>query len=128
MRAASLLFDAHARPWTVVAALLSGATVQLAHFAVYDALAYGAVGLALASVCMLGRTGDHQWALAAGVALAFATLAKYPVLVFGGVPVIGLLIALRGRRSTFDLGLMAFTGGAIVLLFFLPARSQMADS
>ncbi len=127
VRASASFFGDAVRPWTAVAALLCGAIVQLGHLAVYDALAFGALGMALAAVAELARTGERGWVILAALALAVAGLAKYPVLVFGGVPLVALILTTRRRRGLFDVAVLAFIVAAVLLVFFLPFRNQLAE-
>lgn len=126
IRAASGLFDDEVRPWVAALGAGNGAVIALAHLAVYDTLALAALGIALCAVVELWRSDHRKWLVVAAVALAVAGLAKYPMLAFGGLPLAVLLAGLRGRRAFLDLLLLGLVVVALLLIFFLQERDQLA--
>jgi hypothetical protein len=124
-RAAGTLFGAAVAPWTALVLATSGAVVALGHLAVYDGPAVAATGIALAAVSECDRRDDRLWLVLAAVALAVATLAKYPVLLFAGVPLAALVLALRRGRAVLDLAVLGFVCGALLMVFFLLEREQL---
>ena len=126
VKASGNLFGLRVRAATALAAVTSGPVIALAHLAVYDTLAAAAAGLAFWTMTEFIRRDDRVWLCATALLYALAGLAKYPVLLFVGPPLIGLLLAMRGERARFDLGLFAFLAGAALLIYFLADRSQLS--
>ncbi len=125
LKASSNLFGLRVRVATAVAAVTSGPVIALAHLAVYDTLAVAAAGGAFWTVTEFLRRDDRSWLCAAALLYALAGLAKYPVLMFIGPPLALLIVAMRGRRASMDLGLFAFIAGAVLLIYFLTNRSEL---
>jgi hypothetical protein len=125
LKASGNLFGQRVRAATAVAAVTSGPVIALAHLAVYDTLAVAAAGGAFWAVTEFLRRDDRSWLCAAALLYALAGLAKYPVLMFVGPPLVLLVVAMRGRRARMDVGLFAFVAGAVLLIYFLTNRSQL---
>ncbi|MHB8532304.1 MAG: hypothetical protein ACYDC2_06260, partial [Solirubrobacteraceae bacterium] len=89
-------------------------------------LAAGAAGLAFWSMTEFIRRDDRVWLCATALLYALAGIAKYPVLLFIGPPLAGLLLATRSSRMRMDLGLFAFVAGAVLLIYFLADRAQLS--
>jgi Dolichyl-phosphate-mannose-protein mannosyltransferase len=125
VKAAGNLLGARVRMFAAVAAVTSGPVIALGHLAVYDTPAVAASGCAFWAMTEFLRRDDRAWLCGAALLYAVAGLAKYPVLMFVGPPLVLLLLATRGRRSLMDLGLFAFIAGAVLLIYFLSDRSQL---
>jgi hypothetical protein len=125
LKASGNLFGSKTRAATALAAVTSGPVIALAHLAVYDTLAVAAAGLAFWTITEFLRRDDRSWLCATALLYALAGLAKYPVLLFIGPPLMLLVAAVRGRRASMDLGLFVFISGAVLLIYFLINRSQL---
>jgi dolichyl-phosphate-mannose-protein mannosyltransferase len=125
LKASGNLFGARVRAATALAALSSGPIVALGHLAVYDTLAVAAAGGAFWAITEFLRRDDRAWLCGAALLYALAGLAKYPVLLFIGPPLMLLILAIRGRRAGMDLGLFLFLAGAVLLIYFLADRAQL---
>ena len=126
LKAAGNLFGLRVRAATALAAVTSGPVIALGHLAVYDTLAVGAAGCAFWTITEFIRCDDRSWLCATALLYALAGLAKYPVLLFIGPPLVGLLLATRQSRARMDIGLFGFIAGAVLLVYFLADRSQLA--
>ncbi len=126
VRASGNLFGLRVRAATALAAVTSGPVIALAHLAVYDTLAAGAAGLAFWTMTEFIRRDDRVWLCATALLYALAGIAKYPVVLFVGPPLLGLLLATRGPRTRMDLGVFAFVAGAVLLIYFLADRAQLS--
>ncbi len=126
-RATVNLFGTKVAPWAILIGAINGSVFALGHLAVYDSLALAFLGLSYAAVTEFDRRDDRIWLVAAAVLLIAATLAKYPALVFGGVPIFLVLAALRGRKAPADLAIAMGVGAALLLAFYLPERQQLAQ-
>ncbi len=125
LKASGNLFGARVRAATALGAITSGPIVALGHLAVYDTLAVGAAGVAFWAMTEFLRRDNRTWLCAAALLYALAGLAKYPVLLFIGPPLMLLVLAIRGRRAGMDLGLFLFLAGAVLLIYFLADRTQL---
>jgi len=125
IKAAGNLFGPQVRAATALAAVTSGPVIALAHLAVYDTLAVAAAGCSFWTLTEFIRRDDRAWLCASAVLYALAVLAKYPVLMFAGPPLVFLTVATRGPRARMDLGVFGFISGALLLIFFLADRSQL---
>lgn len=126
LRASGNLFGLRVRAATALAAVTSGPVIALAHLAVYDTLAVGAAGMSFWTMTEFIRRDDRSWLCATALLYALAGIAKYPVLLFVGPPLIGLLLATRGKRVGMDFGVFAFVAGALLLAYFLADRTQLS--
>ena len=124
-RASATLFGSRAGLCTAALGAVTGPVLALGHLAVIDAPAAAGLGVALWSVAELWRRDHRGWLVAGAAAYAFAVLGKYPVAVCG-VPLLLLLVALRGRRAAMDLALFAAAITAVLGTYFLTERSQLA--
>jgi hypothetical protein len=125
IKASGNLLGVRARAGAALAAVSSGPVIALGHLAVYDTLAVAAAGCSFWMLTEFLRRDDRSWLCAAAGLYALAVLAKYPVLMFVGPPLIGLMLAVRGRRASMDIGVFAFIAGAVLLIYFLADRSQL---
>ncbi len=125
VKAAGNLFGPQVRAATALAAVTSGPVIALAHLAVYDTLAVAAAGLSFWALTEFLRRDDRSWLCASAILYALAVLAKYPVLMFVGPPLVFLIVATRGPRAGMDLGVFGFIAGALLLIYFLADRSQL---
>ncbi len=125
IKAAGNLFGAEVRAATALAAVISGPVIALGHLAVYDTLAVAAAGCSFWTLTEFLRRDDRSWLCGSAILYAIAVLAKYPVLMFIGPPLVGLMIAARGRRAAMDIGVFAFIAGAVLLIYFLSDRGQL---
>lgn len=123
-RAAVALFGRRAGFFTAVAAIVTAPVVALGHLAVIDAPAVAGVGLALWAVTELARRDHRGWLVAAAIAYAVAVLGKYPAAACG-VPLLLLLVLLRGRRAPTDLAIFAAIAAAVLTTYFLSQRGQL---
>jgi len=126
VKAAGNLFGPQVRAASALAAVTSGPVLALAHLAVYDTLAVAAAGCSFWALTEFLRRDDRAWLCASAVLYALAVLAKYPVLMFIGPPLVLLTIAVRGRRARMDLAVFGFIAGALLLIYFLADRSQLS--
>ncbi|HST54679.1 MAG TPA: hypothetical protein VLJ42_02140 [Solirubrobacteraceae bacterium] len=125
LKASGNLLGERVRAATALAALTSGPVIALGHLAVYDTLAVAAAGGAFWAITEFVRRDDRAWLAGAALLYALAGLAKYPVLLFVGPPLVLLVVSLRGSRARMDIGLFAFIAGAALLIYFLSARTQL---
>lgn len=125
LKASGNLFGTRVRAAAALAAVSSGPVIALAHLAVYDTLAVAAAGASFWALTEFFQRDDRAWLCAAALLYALAGLAKYPVLMFIGPPLVGLTLAVRGRRARMDLGLFGFIAGAVLLIYFLADRTQL---
>ena len=126
LKATGNLLGMRVRAATALAAVISGPVIALAHLAVYDALAVAFVGGAFWAMTEFLRRDHRGWLAAAALLYALAGLAKYPALMFAGPPLAALVVVERGRRARLDLGLAAFIVCAVLLVYFLSDRAQLA--
>ena len=125
IKASGNLLGRRVRAAAALAAVTSGPVIALGHLAVYDTLAVAAAGGAFWTLTEFLRRDDRSWLCATAGLYALAGLAKYPVLMFIGPPLIALMLATRGRRARMDLGVFGFIAGAVLLIYFLADRSQL---
>jgi hypothetical protein len=125
LKASGNLFGHRVRAASALAAVTSGPVIALGHLAVYDTLAVAFAGGAFWAMSEFLSRDDRAWLCAAALLYALAGLAKYPVLLFVGPPLVLLVVATRERRAAMDLGLFAFIAGAVLLIYFLANRSQL---
>jgi hypothetical protein len=124
-RATRNLYGPAAAGWGFAVCAAGAPVLALGHLAVYDVVAVAGLGMALLAITELSRTGHRGWLVAAAVSFAAAVLGKYAAAFLTPI-LIGLLVALRGRRARVELTLIAVVLGAILLGFFLPWRYQLA--
>lgn len=125
--AAGNLFEPRTRPFAVAVTVTCGPLLALAHLAVYDVLAITGLAVAFWGVSKLAVTDDRRWLVVAAVSFIGAVLGKYPALVFGGVPIVALIFALRGPRARMDAAIFTFVAGAGLLVYYLVARGQLSS-
>jgi hypothetical protein len=125
IKASGNLFGRRARAAAALAAVLSGPVLALGHLAVYDTLSIAGVGGAFWAMTEFLRRDDRAWLCGAALLYALAGLAKYPALLFAGPPLVGLLVATRGRRAVMDVALFGFLSCAVLLVYFLSDREQL---
>ncbi len=126
--ATRLLWDETVAFWTTLALSLNGLFISLAHLAVYDSLAFAALGLGWWGVARFNRTEKFIWLIGAGLSLAVATLAKYPYGVMGFV-LAGLLWTLRREKPALrsELWVFGVAAASPVLLYALFFREGLSD-
>lgn len=125
-KAAGSLFGIRVRAATALGALLSGPLIALGHLAVYDSLSLAAAGWSFYAMCEFLRRDDRAWLGASALLFALASIFKYPALIFIGPPLLLLVVAGRGRSARLDLGLFAFISAAVLMIYFLSDRGQLA--
>jgi hypothetical protein len=125
LKASGNLFGHKVRAASALAAVTSGPVIALGHLAVYDTLAVACAGGSFWAMSEFLRRDDRSWLCAAALLYALAGLAKYPVLMFVGPPLVLLMIVMRERRAAMDLCLFAFIAGAVLLIYFLANRAQL---
>jgi hypothetical protein len=123
-RAAAALFGRRAGFFTAVAAIVTAPAIALGHLAVIDAPAVAGIGLALWAITELARRDRRGWLVAAALAYAVAVLGKYPAAACG-VPLLLLLVLLRGRRAPTDLAIFAAITAAVLTTYFVSQRGQL---
>lgn len=126
LQATATLYGRQARMWAALALLPWGPLLALGHLGVYDALAVTGIGCSLWAVTQLADREHRRWLLTTVAFLLLAILAKYPA-AFLAPFIVGLLIALRGRRSMIDVVLLTLASGGALLAFFLPLREQLSE-
>ncbi|MBN1529333.1 MAG: glycosyltransferase family 39 protein [Thermoleophilaceae bacterium] len=124
-RAAAALFDARAGFFAVALGVASGPVLALGHLAVIDTPAVAGVAVALWGVAELGRTGDRKWLVLAAGAFSLGVLAKYPAIACG-LPLLLVLVVLRGRRAAMDAAIFVLITGAVLITYFLSARGPLS--
>lgn len=118
------VFGVKAGFWATLAFALNGPFVALARQGVYDVAALMGIAVAFWAVTELCHRNHRGWLLLAAAAYAFAVFSKYPTGLMI-IPLVGILLVLRGERGVTDVPLLAFTGGAIGLAIFVPLRDQI---
>jgi hypothetical protein len=126
LKATGNLLGERVRAATALAAVTSGPVIALGHLAVYDTPAVAAAGCSFWALTEFVRRDDRAWLVGAALLYALAGLSKYPVMLFIGPPLILLTIVLRGRRARMDLCLFAFIAAAVLLIYLLAERPQLA--
>jgi hypothetical protein len=125
VKASGNLFGVRVRAASALAAISSGPVIALGHLAVYDTLAVAAAGCSFWALTEFLHRDDRAWLCAAALLYALAGLAKYPVLLFVGPPLVALIAVTRGRRAQLDLSLFALLVGAVLTCYFLSDRTQL---
>jgi hypothetical protein len=126
IQATGNLYGRRVRAAAALAAVTSGPVIALGHLAVYDTLAVAAAGGSFWALTRFLDRDDRAWLCASALLYALAGLAKYPVLIFVGPPLVLLLAATRGRRAAMDIGVFGFIAGAVLLVYLLAYRTQLA--
>jgi cellulose synthase (UDP-forming) len=126
LKAAGNLLGERVRAATALAAVLSGPVIALGHLAVYDTSALAAAGCSFWALTEFVRRDDRAWLVGAALLYALAGLSKYPVLIFIAPPLVLLTVALRGRAAVMDLCLFTFIAAAVLLVYLLAERPQLA--
>jgi hypothetical protein len=124
-QAATNLFDARAGFWTALAFALNGPFVAMSRQGIYDVPALLGIAVAFWALTEFARQNHRGWLLAIAGAYTFAVLAKYPTGLMI-LPLVGLLLALRGQKGLTDIPMLAFVGGAIGLAILMPLREQIS--
>lgn len=122
--AARNLFGELVAFWTALAFSVSGPVLALARMAVYDTAALAGIAASFWAITELDKRDHRFWLILAAVAFCWAIFAKYPsgLMLF---PLMGVLLAVRGRKAVTDLFLFGFVSIAITLAFFLPVRERV---
>jgi len=126
VRATRNLFGERVAFWTALAFAASGPVLALARMAVYDASALAGIAVSWYAITELEKRDHRGWLILAAVAFCWAVLSKYP----SGLmllPLVGVLLVLRGRKAVTDVFLFGFVSVAITLAFFLPVREQVTS-
>lgn len=126
VRASTNLFGRKTALWTALILAASGPLMALARLGAYDVLAFGCIGVAFWAITEL-EVGDRRYLLIATLALVGATLAKYPIGLMA-LPLCGLLVLLRRRQAVMDIGISAFLGGVLFIVYFVSFRQQLAQA
>ncbi len=122
--AATNLFDAKVGFWATLAFALNGPFVAVARQGVYDGAALMGIAVAFWAITELARRDHRGWLLLVAAAYAFAVFSKYPTGLMI-LPLVALLLYLRGDRGLTDVPMLAFVGGAMGLAVFVPLRDQI---
>ena len=126
LRATRNLFGSRAAFWTAVALALSGPFVALARLGVFDALALAGLAVSLLAVTELARSDNRGWLVLAVASFALAVLSKYPTALMG-LPLLGVLYALRPRKAGLDTGIFGVAGLAVAVAYYLPVREEITQ-
>jgi 4-amino-4-deoxy-L-arabinose transferase-like glycosyltransferase len=126
MRATKNLFGAQASFWATTVLAISGPFLFVARLGVYDAAALAGLAVSVWAITQLERWDDRTWLAAAAIAFTLGVFIKYPVGLML-LPLVGLIIALRRKKSTTDLAIFGFISSAMALAFFLPMREQLVS-
>jgi len=120
------LFGERVAFWTALGFAANGPVLALARMAVYDASALFGVVLSWYAITELAKRDHRGWLVLAAAAYCWAVFSKYPTGLML-LPLMGVLLALRGRKATTDLFLFGFVSAAITLAFFLPVRERIVS-
>ena len=120
------LFGERVAFWTALAFAASGPVLALARMAVYDTSALAGIALSWYAITQVDRRDHRGWLILAAVAFCWALFSKYPSGLML-VPLLGVLMVLRGRKAMTDVFLFGFVSAAITLAFFLPVRERVAS-
>ena len=126
VRATQNLFGTHAALWTAITFATSGPALALGQLAVYDTIALLGVSLSFAFITETARRNNRVWLILAAVAFGIAIISKYPIALCG-LPLVALLLLLRGQRALLDIFMFCFVTGVAVLIYYLPARDQVSQ-
>lgn len=124
-KAARNLFGEPAQFWTALTLAISGPVIYLAHLAVYDQLALAGIAVSFWAVSQVGKGNDRRWLIIAALSFAIAVIAKYPMILCLA-PLVGVLYVVRRQRAQVDLFIMLFASLALLLVYALPLRDQLA--
>jgi len=125
-RAAVILFGPRAGFFSVALAVAAAPVLALGHLAVIDAPAAAGIAVAFWAVAELARRDHRGWLVVAAAAYSLAVLAKYPTAA-SVVPLVLLIVLLRGRSATMDLAVAVLLAAAVFIIYFLSARGPLAD-
>jgi hypothetical protein len=125
-RAALILFGPRAAFFSVALAVAAGPVIALGHLAVVDAPAVAGIAVAFWAVAELARSDHRGWLVLAAAAFSVGVLSKYPAAACG-VPLVLLVVLLRGRRAPTDLALCGLLVSAVLLTYFLSARGPLGS-
>jgi Dolichyl-phosphate-mannose-protein mannosyltransferase len=125
-RAAVILFGPRAGFFSVALAVAAAPVLALGHLAVIDAPAAAGIAVAFWAVAELARRDHRGWLVVAAAAYSLAVLAKYPTAA-SVVPLVLLIVLLRGRSATMDLAVAVLLATAVFIIYFLSARGPLAD-
>jgi hypothetical protein len=125
-RATVILFGERAAFFTIALAVATGPVFALGHLAVIDAPAVAGLAVAFWATMELVQRDHRGWLVLAALALCVAVLSKYPVAA-AALPIVALIVLLRGRAAVMDLGVGALLISAVLLVYFLSARGMLAD-
>jgi hypothetical protein len=98
-RTAESLFGQSVAEWCALAFAVNGLFMALAHFAVYDVAALAGVAVSMWCVTHSSTTVVSMWLIGAAIAFACAVVSKYGSMLMV-VPLVGLLVSVRGFRSS----------------------------
>jgi hypothetical protein len=124
-KAARNLFGEPAQFWTALTLAISGPVIYLAHLAVYDQLALAGIAVSFWAVSQVGKGNDRRWLIIAALSFAIAVIAKYPMILCLA-PLVGVLYVVRRQRAQADLFILLFASLALLLIYALPLRDQLA--
>ncbi len=125
IRGAAAIFGENAAFWTGVAALASAPFFALGHLAVHDLPALAGVALSLWATLKFIKADDRLWLVVIALAIVFATLSKYPMLIMAA-PIALIIQNTRREKAVMDLAILAVVIGSILLMYFLPFRDQLS--
>jgi hypothetical protein len=91
----------------------------LGHHAVYDAVSVGFIGIAFWSIAKLYWTDERNYLYLASSLMALAALTKFAFGVMA-IPLMALIILLRGRKALTDILLFAGIAYALIAYIYFP--------
>ena len=98
-RTAGNLFGQSVAEWCALAFAVNGLFMALAHFAVYDVAALAGLAVSMWCVTHSSTAVVSMWLIGAAIAFACAVISKYGSMLMV-VPLLGLLVSVRGFRSS----------------------------
>ncbi|MFI5271585.1 MAG: glycosyltransferase family 39 protein [Ktedonobacterales bacterium] len=125
-QAATDLFGKTAGIGATCVLMLCGPMLLLAHLALNDQIALASIAISFWAITKLGHGDERRWLVVAAVALAVGIAGDYLVIVCL-VPLAGLVLVTRRKRASADLFILLFMTVALVLIYALPVRSQLAQ-
>ncbi len=119
------LFGAQAACFTILAFIVNGPFLALAHLGVYDSPALAFTALSFWSMTQLKQ--QHRfWLCLSAVTFALAVIAKYPIGLML-LPLLAVLLYMRKEAARIDVWLFLFIFTAVFLAFFLSFQYEVGD-
>ena len=125
-RGTVILYGPRAGFFAVALAVATGPVIALGHLAVIDVPAAAGIAVAFWAIAKCARQDHRGWLVVAALAYSVAVLSKYPVAV-SAVPLVLLLVLLRGRAAVMDVALAGLLASAVFITYFLSARGPLGE-